>query len=170
MRIMIVVLALVAAGCGSAIEGLTEEAIERGLEASGEDVGDVDIDLDEDSGEFRVESDDGTFSVGGGEVPDGLELDLPDGGEVVSSLTTPDLVQVSLQYPGGQFDDLVDFYDQRLADWDRSESTFTNDGTEIRNVSWRGEENQTFAQVVTCFDTDGEATLACVTVAQDVGG
>lgn len=170
MRIMIVLVALLVAACGSAIEGLTEEAIERGLEASGEDVGDVDINIDEDSGEFSVESDDGSFSFGGGEVPEGLTIELPDGGEVVSSLTTNDIVQVSLQYPDDEFDDLVGFYDGRLADWDRSESTFTNDGTEIRNVSWRGEENQTFVQVVTCFDMDGEATLACVTIAEETGG
>lgn len=53
--------------CGEAAEKAAEQAAEKAIEdANG---GDVDIDIDEDGGQVKVESSDGTY-VGGGDLPD----------------------------------------------------------------------------------------------------
>lgn len=102
-----------ATACGGG-EGLTEALIEQQLESEG--VEGVDIDLD--SGEFRVETDEGTFELdtdgdggftletedgtfvqgAGAEVPDGFPADvvLPDA-TVVGSFSDGENTAVSLQ-------------------------------------------------------------------------
>lgn len=167
MLIVLAALAVVAAGCGAAVEELTEEAIERGLEASGEN-GNVEFDIDEDGGEVRVETDDGTMSIGGGEVPDELTIELPDGGDVVSSFVMGDQVAVTLEYPGADFDELVAFFDDRLGDWSRSSSSFESDGEEFRSVMWTSDAGAV-AQVNTCFRSDGDGTTTCVSASEPTG-
>lgn len=164
MIIVLAALAVVVAGCGAAVEELTEEAVERGLEASGEN-GNVEFDLDEEGGEVRVETDDGSMSIGGGEVPDELTIELPDGGEVVSSFVMGSEVAVTLEYPGSDFDELVAFFDDRLGDWNRSSSSFESEGEEFRNVMWTSDDGG-FAQVNTCFRSDGDGTTNCVSASQ----
>ena len=83
--------ALVAASCGAAAEKLSEEAVERALESSGG--GDVELDVSGDGDEFtiNVESEDGTFSVGSDvEIPSGLQIPVPDGGNATSAGTQDD--------------------------------------------------------------------------------
>lgn len=65
-------------GCGDVAERAAEEAIEQG---SG---GDVDLNLEDDS--LSIEGEDGSLSIGGGEMPEDFPADvtLPDGGTVVA--------------------------------------------------------------------------------------
>lgn len=140
-RLLIVISALVLliAACGG--KSAEEELLEQILENSGEDIGDLDIDLGEDGdGDFSlnvtgddgedvsitgsgddddftltVEGEDGeTMTIGGGEVPDGLELPVAPGGEVTTSISGGSEIIVVLQYANGDYDQLVSFYDSEL--------------------------------------------------------
>lgn len=82
------VLALAACSPG---EELAEQIAE-----SQEGVGDVEI--DEDSGEFSVETDEGSASFGGGELPDDFPVDIPDGGNVQSVIEQEDGVITTVSY------------------------------------------------------------------------
>lgn len=165
IAILIAVIALVAAACGSATEQLTEQIIEQ----SGG--GDADVDLDLESGEVSVETEDGSFTVGGGEIPDGFPVPFPDGGDVQSTFTSNGDASVSLAYPQDRFDELVGYYEAWTADqggeW--STSSFSNDdgsGGVIRGASWsRGAD--VIINVVDCFtmDADGDGpNAACVSI------
>ncbi len=70
-------------------EELTEQ-----IAGSQEGVGDVEI--DENSGEVSVESDEGSATFGGGELPDDFPIDMPEGGEVQSVIEQEDAVIVSV--------------------------------------------------------------------------
>lgn len=133
------VMALVLAGCGGVSEKIAEKAaekaIEQGLEAEGG--GDVDIDLNEESGQIKVETEDGTqtMQMGGGEVPSELTIPLPDGYTVVMSMVTPGPdgtdILLNLEYPESSTSDLVAFYQDHFAgETDVSESNFSGDGSE----------------------------------------
>ncbi|WP_159619234.1 hypothetical protein [Ruania rhizosphaerae] len=60
-------------GCSGLIEGGVERVVEEAAEAEGEN---VDVDLDSEDGGFVVESDEGSFSVGG-DLPDSFPADVP---------------------------------------------------------------------------------------------
>ena len=71
-------LLLGATGCGGTDEitdKAVEKALERQLEGAGE--GDVDIDFDSDSGDLKIETDDGTITAGGELPPDFPSDDVP---------------------------------------------------------------------------------------------
>lgn len=139
LLIAISALLLLVAACGG--KSAEEELLEQILENSGEDIGDVDINLgedgegfnltvegedgeninitgsgdDEDDFTFTVEGEDGeTMTIGGGDIPDELQLPVADGGEVQSSIVSESDVLVSLQYVDGDLDQLVSFYDAQL--------------------------------------------------------
>lgn len=116
--VLMVLVALVAA-CGNTtetvVENIAEQAAERSLES--ETGGDVDIDIDENSGQgsITIESEEGDTSIqfGGGEIPDELSIPVMDGGEVLtSSVMSGDdaFVFATVQYPESMLDDLVAFY------------------------------------------------------------
>ncbi len=161
-----IALALVASACGNIAENIAEEAIERGLESEGG--GNVEIDLDSDGeGTIEIQSDDGdsTISMGGGELPDGLEIPIPDGYEVVGSSTLSSggqtYVSTTLQYPVSDAEDLVAFYadyfdvfdevfanqssggNSQLWSWAVSE----NDGADTQSVTITTGEGNDFATV-----------------------
>ncbi|UFU03201.1 hypothetical protein LQF12_00890 [Ruania suaedae] len=60
---------------GCSVESLVEEGFERAVE-QGNDGENVDIDLDSENGGFVVESDEGSFSVGG-DLPADFPADIP---------------------------------------------------------------------------------------------
>lgn len=135
IAIILAVVALVATACGAATEELTEQLIEQ----SGGGNADVDVDLD--SGQVNVQTEDGSFSVGGGEIPDGFPVPFPDGGKVQSVFTSDGAAAVSLAYPRDRYDELVAYYEDWVAgqggEW--STSSFTNDdgsGGQMRGHSW----------------------------------
>lgn len=190
--------ALLATACGGNAE---EELLEQILENS-EGVSDIDIDTgsgdgdfsitiegedgegftmtgsgDDENFEYTVEGEDGeVMTVGGGDIPDSLQIPVPDGGEVTMSLVSGDDVNVALQYPLSEFDRLVAFYDSTFdvdsESVDRNESTMsTEDGT-FRNVFWSDSENYDWnVAVADCFTGAGDNPDAvCVTVYQTGGG
>lgn len=83
----ILVAAMLASGCSAIADKAGEKIAEKGIEAGGG--GDAEINFDDDGdGSISMESSEGSFSMGGGEIPDGFpeEVPLPDGFEVESAM------------------------------------------------------------------------------------
>ncbi len=154
-------LALVLTACQSASEKLTEQIIEQS-----EGVSDVDIDTD--TGEIRIETDDGLLSIGGGDLPDDFAVPLPDGYSVSSVISSSDGAAVSVSYAPNQWDELISFFDDwvdgQAGDWRNNSSTFeSGDGQAQRTSGWYGET--TSITVSDCFIVQGDAFDAvCVIV------
>jgi len=165
IAMFLAVVALVATACGAATEGLTEQLIEQ----SGGDDADVDVDLG--SGRVSVETEDGSFTVGGGEIPDGFPVPFPDGGTVQSVFTSDGAAAVSLAYPRDRYDELVAYYadwvDGQSGEW--STSSFANDdgsGGQMRGNSWWQGADVNLG-VTDCVSLDGDGGTvdsACVSV------
>ncbi len=152
--IIVVVVALITAGCAKAAEQVAEQVAEHAIES--ESGGDVDVNLGDD-GQATIEfSDDeggGTITIGGGEIPEDFPVPFPDGGTVVQTMTGPGGGTVTVTYEDRSYDELVAFY----ADWvkDRGEVSKiqTSEGGQ-RSTSWIGDQ---FLVVVA--DT-GEGTVS----------
>jgi hypothetical protein len=156
--------ALVLAACQSASETLTEKALEQieGVEG---------VDFDVDSGKISVETDDGEkIVIGGGEVPDGFGIALPNGGDVMSVFTADESANVTLSYVGADYDTIVAFFEDwtsgQSEEWSKSTSSFSNnDGETIMTTTFTSDGN--FISVSNnCFTLDenvGEFESVCVT-------
>jgi hypothetical protein len=166
--------AVVATSCGAAAEKLSEEAAERALEsASG---GDVELDVSGEGDDFtvNVESEDGSFAVGSDvEIPDELQIPVPDGGSATTAGTQDGATFVSITYPIDRYDELVAFYDDWTSgagdEWDTSTATFEMDGQTQRSASWAETGVGSYIAVNDCFDVFGDSgsdtlNAACLTV------
>jgi hypothetical protein len=155
-------LLLLLAACGG--QTAEEELLEQILENSGEGIGDIEVDLGDDGDEFNlnvtgddgenvsisgsgdddemtitIEGEDGeTMTIGGGEIPEGLQIPVPPGGAVQSSIVGGNEILVSLQYLNASYDDIVGFYDDQLDadsdDVEKTETSFTTEDGTFRNV------------------------------------
>jgi hypothetical protein len=178
IRLLVVfsALLLLLAACGG--QSAEEELLEQILENSGDDIGDVNIDLGEDGEGFNlnvtgddgedvtisgsgtddemvitVEGDDGgTMTIGGGEIPDELQIPVPPGGDVQTSIVSDSEILVSIVYDGDSYDELVEFYDSQLdAASDAVEKTETSFSTEdgtFRNVYYGPSEGSDWTVTV----------------------
>jgi hypothetical protein len=132
-----VALALILTACQSVSENIAESITEKALEG----VEGVDgVNIDTDSGEVSIETEDGAITIGGGEVPDGFGIPFPDGYQVTSVFTNDESAAVSLAYPGGDFDEIVSFYDdwisQQSSEWSKSTSSISGDEGTLDSVNW----------------------------------
>ncbi len=160
---------LVLAACQSAAENLTEKIIEE----SG--VGVDDVDFDADTGELKIETDEGTINIGGGEIPEGFAVPFPDGGEVDSVFDSPNDVFVAVTYPQGRYDEIVSFYDdwtsQQGGEWNTGNSSYDQgDGVIVRTANWFGDG--VAITVTDCPDASSgsnEPSAVCVTAATGSG-
>lgn len=125
---ILLVLTVAMAACG----GDDSDAVERAIEQAGG--GDVDIEVDDDSGEFRVASDDGSFAVSSSsELPDEWPADigLPDGFQITGTSSVSDGGSGSLVGVSGTvtmtLDELDRFYADTLSGW--TEAMRTTSGT-----------------------------------------
>jgi hypothetical protein len=160
---LVAVFALTLAGCGGITEGLTERAIE----SLSDEV--KDIDVDSDAGRVRIETADGTLTIGGGSIPEGITLAPPPGGEVVSSLEAPTVAQVMVLFPGGDFEAIVAFMEGQVRDdWERSSFTSQVGDDTQRNVSWSGEGG--LVSIASCEDDRGPFSGVCVTILEGSDG
>jgi hypothetical protein len=155
-------MALAAAGCGKAAEKTLEEAIERQIEEEGES-GDVNVDLDDDGG-ISIETDEGSFQIGGNEIPDGFLLPIPDYEEIsaVSSQTGEFAgAMVTVTFDPDEFEDVAEMYEDFFNDqgWEISR-TDANTGND-RMVIIYGEGDELSASAIVGY-TDG-ADVATVT-------
>lgn len=148
--------ALVLAACQSASETLTESALEQieGVEG---------VDIDVDSGEVSVETDEGKVTIGGGEVPDDFGIPLPAGDyEVLSVFTSDESSSVSVAYPGADYDTIVAHFENWTSSQPEEWSVSTS------NVS--GEDGQTI-RTTNFSDVGSFVTVSnfCLTLNEDIG-
>lgn len=145
--------ALVLTACQAASETLTEQALEQIDGVDG-------VDIDVDSGEVSLETDEGKVTVGGGEIPDNFGIPLPDGYEVMSVFTSGEAANVTLSYAGADYDTIVAFFEDWTSseseEWSKSTSTFGDD------------EGQT---IMTTTFSSGSSFISvnnnCITLAED---
>jgi hypothetical protein len=196
---VIAAFALLVAACSSAsdvvADNVTEQLIEAGVEGDvdvdvsgdGEDMsinvesedGDFSIDVsgDGDDATIEMETEDGSIVVGSGaELPDGLEIPVPDGGDVMTSVAAEGMVLVSLTYDLGRFDEIVAFYEDWTAgsgdEWDPQSMSFDSGEGAQRNQMWIGTDNGDAISVGDCIDVNvdastNEVNAACVTISQE---
>ncbi len=160
---ILVAAALVVTACQSASEQLSERLAEQV-----EGVNDVDIDID--TGQVKIETDDGSISIGGGELPDGFAVPLPDGYKVTGIFTTDDESVVGVSYPQDRFDELVAYFDAwtsgQPGDWETATMTLDQgEAGTMRSSSFYGGDMS--IQVTDCFDVGagtGVLNAACVNI------
>lgn len=190
--------ALLVVACSSAsdvvADNVTEQLIEAGVEGDvdvdvsgdGEDMsinidsedGDVSIDVSGDDEEMTIEmeTEEGTISIGvGTELPDSLEIPVPDGGDVMTSFEADDAVSVALSYDIGRFDELTSFYEDWTGssggEWaSNSMSVDSDEGTQ-RMEMWTDSGTGTMIMVADCADgtvdaSSTESNAACVSINQ----
>jgi hypothetical protein len=162
--------ALVAAACGGG-ESLAENLTERAIEGAGG--GNVDVEFDEDGEDFEVnvQTDEGSITIGGGEIPDGLDVPVPDGGDVQSSMALNDDITVSVAWSGSEYERLVSFYEDWTGaqdmEFEKNSSTFESDDGVLRNTSWYSSDRNTIISVGDCYSIEsGELDDVCVNISR----
>jgi hypothetical protein len=194
MVVAIAVFALLVGACSSAsddvADNVAEQMIEAGLEGDvdvdvsgdGEDMsinidseeGEVSIDVSGDDEEMTIEmeSDEGTVSIGvGTELPEELEIPVPDGGDVMTSFVADDGVSVALSFDQGRFDELTGFYDDWTSssgdEWTSNSMSVDSDEGTQRMEMWTDSGTGTMIMVADCADgSSSESNAACVTINQ----
>ena len=158
--IVIAAVAVLAAACSSAGDEVSEQIVES---ISGVD----DLEIDEESGEISFETDEGSVSIGGGEVPADFPFPFPDGYAVSSVLSSDTTSSVVVVYPKERFEELRMYVDDWTAsqsgEWQTGYNEFTSaDGKDIRSASWFSDGFQ-IGLADNCPLDDGEDGT-CVTV------
>lgn len=199
MLVAVAAFALLIAACSSAsdvvAENLTEQLLESAADGNvdvdvsgdGEDMtiniesedGDVSMNVtgDGDDQTIEMESEDGSITIGAGsEMPEGLDIPVPDGGDVTTSVEMEEGAMVVVTYPEGDYDAIVSFYDDWTAgsgdDFDRQSMSLDTGGPDQRSTMWIGSGTETFVSVGDCFDvyaeeaTDEEFNAVCVNINQ----
>ena len=148
MAMGFVALSLLLTACQSAAENLAENITEQIAEQA---EGVEDVDLAFDSGEIKVETDEGAITIGGGEVPDDFAIPFPDGYQVTSVFTSDESQAVSLAYPGADFDEIASFYadwtSNDSSEWSVSTSSISGDSGIINSSNWFSDDGGGFISV-----------------------
>jgi len=166
---LVFVVALLAASCGG--EQISERIDEQAI---GGDAN-VEISGDGDDVTINIESDEGSLSVGlGAELPDELDVPLPDGGNVMAAGTQNDSVFASTIYPGDRYDEIVTFYDSWTEgtgnEWQTQTASIDFGGQTQRSAVWTSADNAIFISIADCVDTASGSTdfdATCVTINQN---
>lgn len=180
MIALVVVLALVAAACGAAADKISEEAAqqiaEKAIEQSGGGDVDVDVSGEGDDATVKVETEDGSMSFGSGsEMPEGLEIPVPDGGTVQAAFSGSDGIMASLYYDQGRYDEIIAFYEDWTAntgdEWQKQSFDMTGDDGTIRNTMWIKDTDEanmaiTVGDCPAMGSDDTDANAVCVSVNQ----
>lgn len=123
---------------------------------------------------IEMETEDGSVSIGvGTELPDALEIPVPDGGDVMTSFVSDDGVSVSLSYEGDRFDEIYGFYEDWTGstgdEWERQTFNMESDEGTIRNTMWVGGSGDSAINLADCagmgMATDDD-TAVCVIISQ----
>lgn len=168
-RIALIVIggALVLGACQSASEVLTEQILEQ---TEGID----NVEINTETGEFKIETDEGSISVGSGEIPDGFLIPVSDGGEVISSVTIGGQVGVTVVFGADRYEEMVTFYEDwtstQPGEWTSFSSESGSGEQMIRNASWFQEDpggtgTSFMIGVQDCFGqsvTSSESESVCV--------
>jgi hypothetical protein len=166
--IVLIALALLLTACQTAAENLTEQILEQ--------AGDGDVDIDLDTGEVSLETDEGSVTIGGGELPSDFPIPIPDGYQVTSVFTADDAASVGLAYPAGDYDAIVAFFDDwtssQSEEWSNSTSSISGEDGTIDSASWTQDDGGSFIALSSfCIVFDESIDPEdCVTVNITTGG
>ena len=161
--------ALILAACQSTSETIAEQLAE---EVEGVD----NVEIDPDSGQVKIETDDGSVTIGGGELPDDFPVPLPDGYQVTSVFSAEGSSAVSVAYPDGNFDEIVAFFDNwtsgQSAAWTKSTSSVSGGEGTIDSANWIEDEGSSFISVSSfCIVPDDSIDPEnCIAVSVNTGG
>ena len=91
-----------------------------------------------------METDEGSITLGGGELPDGFPIPFPDGYQVTSVFTSDEGEAVTVAYPGGDFDAIVAFYDDwtdgQSTEWSKTASSIGTEEQSLDSANWTADE------------------------------
>lgn len=133
LAIIVLAAALTVTACSTE----TDIAMERIVE-SDESISDVAIGEGEITVEFDESEGGGSLTVGGGEIPDGFPLPVPDGGVIESSFGQGGTFGLFVRYPRPEYETLYSFYEQ-WAD-ENADTILANTKTDDpRTDGWIGE-------------------------------
>lgn len=175
MIVAIAALTLLVAACSSASDEVSEQLAEKLIEASGDEDIDIDISEDGDDVTVNIETDDGeSLSFGtGSKMPEGLEIPVPDGGDVTASGSQEDTVFVMLSYDHDRYDEIVGFYkdwtDGTGDDWSSQSTTMDMGEDTQRSSTWSDPDYTSMIIVTDCFSSEaseGKFNAACVSISQ----
>jgi len=172
IAVLMAVFSLLVAACGAASDKAAEQLAEELIEASGGGDVSVDVSGDGDDMTIEMETDEGSFSMGsGGDVPEGLEIPVPDGGDVMSTMTAEEGIMATLSYEGSRYDEITGFYDDWTAnaggDWDRQSFNMESGGETARTTMWVLDSGEQSISVADCGEmVEGEGNAVCVTLIQ----
>ena len=166
---LVFVLALLAASCGG--EEISERIAEQAIGGNA----DVEISGDGDDITINIESDEGSLSFGlGAELPDELNVPVPDGGNVMAAGTQSDSVFVSAIFPADRYDEIVAFYDSWTGgtgdEWQTQTASIDFGGQTQRSAVWTSTGNVISISVIDCIDAAAGGTdfdSICLTITQD---
>jgi hypothetical protein len=160
-----VMLVLSVTGCAKAAEKVSEKVAEKAIENSSG--GNANVDISGDGGTVKIQTEEGSATYGGGEIPDSVDVAFPSGGKVMASTDTSTDASVMVQYEGANFDDIV----ASLQKWvDKASGDF-----EAASMSVSGMRSQTWSSdttsigVQTCASSSGEMDAVCVFVTVEKG-
>ena len=164
--LVVATVALMVSACQSASEQLTEQILEQQDGVSN-------VEFDADSGQVSLETDDGSISIGGGDIPSGFAIPFLDGYEVVSVFDSDSDTAVTVTYAGDRYDEIVAFYQDwtsgQPGEWNYASNVFDSaDGQTIRSTSWLQDGTHVGATDCPSFDTEGEYQ-ACVSAVVEEG-
>ncbi len=160
--VLLAMLAVVVAGCSSPSDTIAENI-------AGNIDGVNDVDINSNTGEIKVETDEGSISIGGGNVPSDLFVSLPGGYDVQAVVETDSGSSVSVAYDQGRYDELVTYFNDWTnsdsPDWEHGSINMDQGGTNFRSDSWNmSDHGINLADCMTAESTDGKPNAACVIV------
>lgn len=149
------------AGCGKAAEKVAEQATERAIEQSAGDGAKVDLG---DDGAFEIETEDGSYSAGTGEVPKGWpdDVPLPEGLEIVTGTdlgSDTETISSIVATTDASPDEVAAFFEDALDGWEEANQLTSNgDGASFRSVSYVSGDRT--VQLTIGADADGATSLS----------
>ena len=159
--LLVATFAIVLGACSSASETIAERIVE-----GQEGVSDVDINADDGTFSFNVDTEDGsaTVEIGGGEVPADFPAPVPPGGTVTASMVSTDGANagwtLGLEYEGDRVDEIAAVYEEWMLSqgWEPQKIEQT---APIRSTSMYGVGDESGTVVTVAFD-DGKTSVVVI--------
>ena len=122
----------------------------------------TDVEIDEEDGTVKIEGEDGdsSFSIGGGELPEGFPIDVMAGGSVEAVFEQLSGDTVSLTYTTG-YDDMAGFY-QNWVSKSGFEETYKLESSDPKQINWGLADGNLFYGITVAEDLSGGATVILI--------
>lgn len=145
--------------CGKAADKLSEKAAEKVAEkAAG---GNANVDIDSKDGSFKIETEDGSFQMGGGEIPANWPSDIPlmkgFTPEGHMNMSSGNETNITLNGTAdASIDDLIDFYKDAMSGWETDgATTISNDDSVQKSIMFKKDTQSLLVNASTSGDEPG---------------